>query len=222
MTTPSARRQNPRLRDLPMPRENPSVAGPVFSWTFQWPYRVALWGLYRAGIRPWHLTVLSLVGNAICGALLLTGRRFLPGILLLPAGLLDVFDGGVARLRGEESRTGALLDSVMDRVSDTIVFGCIFLAEATVHHEPATAAAALAALGVSLLVSGIRAEGEAAGVEMSEGSVQRLERYIGLMFGLTAPGMLLPVLAVLTGLSALTAVQRGIRAWRGLRPSTPG
>jgi CDP-diacylglycerol---glycerol-3-phosphate 3-phosphatidyltransferase len=204
------------MRDLPTPRENPSVAGPVFSWVFQWPYRFALAGLYRIGVRPWQLSILSLVGNAICGVLLLTGRRFLPGILLLPAGLLDVFDGGVARLRGEESRKGALLDSMIDRASDGIVFGCIFVAEATIHHEPATAGVALAAMVVSLLVSHVRAEGEAAGLGMSEGSVQRLERYLGLMFGLTAPDMLLPVLAVLTALGSLTLIQRLVRGWRGL------
>jgi phosphatidylglycerophosphate synthase len=222
VTTPSARPHKQRLRDVPPPRENPSVAGPLFRWTFQWPYRVAVWGLYRTGIRPWQLTVLSLLANATCGALLLTGRRFLPGILLLPAGLLDVFDGAVARLRGEDSRKGALLDSVIDRASDAIIFGCIFLAEAGVHVEPATAAAALITLVVSLLVSGVRAEGEAAGVEMSEGSVQRLERYIGLTVGLTVPGMLLPVLLALTGLSLLTITQRAMRAWRGLRPDRSG
>jgi CDP-diacylglycerol--glycerol-3-phosphate 3-phosphatidyltransferase len=200
-----------------MPRENPSVAGPVFSWTFQWPYRLALWGLYRAGVRPWQLSVLSLIGNAICGILLLTGRRFLPGILLLPAGLFDVFDGGVARLRGEVSRKGAILDSVVDRASDLVVFGCIFVAEATIHHQEVTAGVALGTLVISLLVSGIRAQGEAAGVDMAEGSFQRLERYLGLMFGLTAPGMLLPVLWVLAALSFVTAVQRGARAWRSLR-----
>jgi CDP-diacylglycerol--glycerol-3-phosphate 3-phosphatidyltransferase len=222
VTTPSARPHRPRLRDVPPPRENPSVAGPLFRWTFQWPYRVALWALYRTGIRPWQLTLLSLLANAICGALLLTGRRFLPGILLLPAGLFDIFDGGVARLRGEESRKGALLDSTIDRASDAIVFGCIFLAEAAVHHEPGTAGAALITLVASLLVSGVRAEGEAVGVEMSEGAVQRLERYIGLMFGLTAPGMLLPVLVALTGLSLVTISQRTMRAWRGLGAHRPG
>jgi phosphatidylglycerophosphate synthase len=204
---------------MPAPRENPSVAGPVFQWTFQWPYRFALWGLFRLGVRPWQLTALSLVANVICGVLLLTGRRFLPGILLLPAGLFDVFDGGVARLRGEDSRKGALLDAVIDRASDIIIFACVFVAEATIHHETATAGMALAALVVSLLVSHIRAEGEAAGVQISEGSVQRLERYIGLMVGLMAPGMLLPVLSILTGLGLITVIQRVWHAWRALSSS---
>lgn len=221
MTTRPARSEGPRVRDLPGPRENPSVTGPLLRWTFQWPYRVALWALYRVGFRPWQLTILSLLGNATSGALLLTGRRLVPGFIFLAAGLLDIFDGGVARLRGEESRKGALLDAVIDRASDVVVFACIFVAEASVHREPWNAAAALAALVASLLVSGVRAEGEAAGVEITEGSVQRLERYIGVTIGLVVPGMLLPVLVALTALSLLTAVQRGGRAWRALgRPGS--
>lgn len=206
---------------MPAPRENPSAIGPLFRWLFQWPYRFALAGLYRLGFRAWQLTLLSLVTNLIVGALLLTGQRLLPGGLLLAAGLLDIFDGGIARLRGEESRKGALLDAVVDRVSDGIVFGAIYLAEATVHENPLTAALALAGLVVSLLVSHVRAESEAAGLRMTEGSVQRLERYVGLVIGLMVPGALLPVLIGLAGLGLVTTVQRVASAWRGLPAATP-
>src|SRR6266545_6510472 len=115
----------PKVRELPAPRRNQSVIGPLFRWVFTWPYRVALAGLFRAGVRPWQLTTLSFLTNVIVGWLLITGRRFLPGMLLLPAGLFDIFDGGVARLRGEESRWGAFLDSVVDRLSDAIVLGAL-------------------------------------------------------------------------------------------------
>jgi CDP-diacylglycerol--glycerol-3-phosphate 3-phosphatidyltransferase len=206
------------MRDLPKPRENPSVLGASFAWIFQWPYRFALWGLFRAGFRPYQLSLLSLLGNAACAALLLSGRRLVPGFVLLAAGLFDIFDGGVARLRGEDSRKGALLDSVIDRTSDIIVFGCLVYAEFAVHGEIVTAGMALAAMVVSLLVSHVRAEGEAAGLEMTEGSVQRLERYVALMFGLTAPGMLLPVLVALAAAGLLTTFQRAAAGWKGLRP----
>lgn len=219
MSRTGGRPASPRVRDLPAPRENPSAIGPLFRWLFQWPYRVALAGLYRAGFKPWHLTALSLLMNMLCGYLLLTGRRLLPGLLLLPAGLFDVFDGGVARLRGEESRKGALLDAVMDRVSDGIVFGSIYVAEATVHGNRLTAGMALAAMVVSLLVSHVRAEGEAAGVQLSEGTFQRLERYVGIVIGLSVPGALLPVLVALTLLGVVTTVQRVSTAWRALPPS---
>ncbi len=214
----TSRRPAPRLRDLPAPRENPSLIGPLFRWVFQWPYRFVLSGLYRAGFEPWMLTALSLVTNGAAAAFLLTGRRLVPGFLLLVAGLLDIFDGGVARLRGEESRKGALLDAAVDRVSDGIVFGAIFLAELAIHGNELTAAMALAALVVSLLVSHLRAEAEAAGLGMTEGTVQRLERYVGLILGLTIPGALLPVLSALTVLGMVTTVQRLLTA-RRLLPS---
>jgi CDP-diacylglycerol---glycerol-3-phosphate 3-phosphatidyltransferase len=198
------------------------VSGPLFRWVFKWPYRAALAGLYRAGFRAWQLTFLSLAANGIVGWLLLTGRRLVPGLLLILAGLLDVFDGGVARLRGEESRKGALLDATVDRLCDGIVFGAIFLAEATVHENELTAGLALTAMIVSLLVSHVRAEGEAAGLRMTEGSVQRLERYGAMILGLTVPGALLPALALLALLGVVTTLQRLVWAWRGLPSRSPG
>jgi len=208
-------RQTPRMRDLPAPRKNPSLAGPLFRTVWAWPYRFALAGLHRMGVRPWQLTLLSLITNAICGWLIATGRHFLGGILLLPAGLFDVFDGGVARLRGEESRRGALLDAANDRVADAIVFGAI-LHSLVSQGRTEAGLAGLAALIVSLFVSHVRAEGEVQGIDMSGGLFQRLERYIALTFGLTAPGMLGPVLGVLTALGLVTMIQRGVHAWRRL------
>jgi CDP-diacylglycerol--glycerol-3-phosphate 3-phosphatidyltransferase len=208
----------PRVRDLPPPRENPSVAAPLIRTVFAWPYRLVLAGLLRAGIRAWHLTLLSLVANIVVGMLLLTGRRLLPGLLLLPAGLLDIFDGAVARLRREESRKGALLDSVTDRACDGIVLGCLFFSLAD-QNRTIDAALALSSLVVSLLVSHLRAEGEAAGLRMSEGVFQRLERYLALIVGLCVPGGLRPAMALLTGLGALTALQRLGGAWRRIGAS---
>ncbi len=206
----------PRVRDLPAPRRSESVIGPLFRQVFKWPYRLVLAGLYRARLRAWQLTFLSLAANGLIGWLLLTGRRFLPGMLLLVGGLLDVFDGALARLRGEASPAGAFLDSVVDRVSDLVVFGCLFWSLAGQGRTPA-AALALSSLIVSLMVSHVRAEAEAMGLSLTEGFMQRLERYVLLMIGLTAPGALLPVLIVMTGLGTVTLVQRLFSAWGHVR-----
>src|SRR5207249_10971702 len=100
--------------------------------------------------------------------------------------LFDIFDGGLARLRGEDSRAGAFLDSVTDRVSDIVVFGALFwsLAGRGQDHR-LSASLALSTLVVSVLVSHVRAEAEAEGVTLTEGFAQRLERYVLLMIGLT-------------------------------------
>jgi phosphatidylglycerophosphate synthase len=212
-----------KVRDMPAPRRTQGIVGPAMRFLFSWPYRVILAGLYRAGVRPWQLTVASLVTNAIVGWLLLTGRRFLPGALLVPAGLFDIFDGGVARLRGEERRSGAFLDSVFDRVSDMVLFGCLYWSLAGQGHR-LEAGLALATLVIALLVSHIRAEAEAAGVSLTEGFFQRLERYVAMMIGLVAPGALLSALAVLVVLGGITVLQRGWSAARRLasRSSTLG
>ena len=111
------------------------------------------------------------------------------------------------RTRGEESRWGAFLDSVLDRVADVILFGCLFWALAG-QGLLLEAALALLTLVIALCVSHVRAEAEAAGVRLTEGYFQRLERYVAMMIGLPIQGALLPALAILTVLGAVTLAQR--------------
>src|SRR5438309_4368289 len=73
------REPGPRIRELPGPRQQKGIIAPTFRVIFAWPYRLALAGLYRAGFRPWQLTVLSLAANAVCSWVIATGRLFLPG-----------------------------------------------------------------------------------------------------------------------------------------------
>lgn len=189
------------------------MASPLLRKTFAWPFRAVLAGVYRAGLKPWHLTVLGLAMNVLVGVLLVRDQRLVPGLLLLPAGVLDLLDGAVARLRGEESRLGAFLDSGLDRVSDAILFGCLYWSLAGQSHELA-AALSLATMSISLSVSYVRAAAEARGVSLGEGLFQRLERYVALMVGLLIPGALVPALLVLIVLGGLTLLQR---IWSGAR-----
>ena len=203
----------PRVRDLPAPRRNRSVAGGTIQRSMAWPYRAILAFLLWTGIRPWQLTLLSLVLNVASGALILSGEWFAAGVVLLFAGLADVFDGSVARQRRTEGRSGAFMDSVLDRVSDMILFSTLFwvLAE---RGDTTYAALALVTLVVSLLVSHIRAEAEAAGLTLTEGIFQRLERVLALMAGLVIPGAMRPVLVVLAALGGVTVAQR---LWSAVR-----
>jgi CDP-diacylglycerol--glycerol-3-phosphate 3-phosphatidyltransferase len=177
-------------------------------WIFQWPYRAILAFLIWARVRPWHLTILSVALNVLTGALIVSGDWFVAGWILLAAGLCDVFDGSVARHRGQQKRSGAFMDSVLDRVSDAILFSCLFWALAASGRR-LEAGLALFTLVVSLSVSHIRAEAEAVGVELTEGLFQRLERFLALMFGLLVPGTMTPILVLLAALGAVTAIQRG-------------
>jgi CDP-diacylglycerol--glycerol-3-phosphate 3-phosphatidyltransferase len=204
-------REAPRVRDMPAPRKNESAAGGAMQRLLAWPYRAILAFLLWTGVRPWQLTLLSPVFIVLCGWQIVVGNWLVAGFLLIVGGLLDVFDGSVARHRGEDKRSGAFMDSVLDRVSDMILFSCLFwnLAE---RGETVQAALALLTLIVSLGVSQIRAEAEAVGIRLSEGLFQRLERMLALMIGLLIPGMMFPALVVLAVLGVFTVVQRGFTA----------
>jgi CDP-diacylglycerol---glycerol-3-phosphate 3-phosphatidyltransferase len=202
-----APREAPRVRDMPAPRRNESAAGGAIQRTFAWPYRAVLAFVLWTGIRPWQLTVLSLVLTIVTGALIVTGQWFVAAWVLLAAGLCDVFDGSVARHRGAQKRSGAFMDSVLDRISDMILFSCLFWVFAD-RGDGTWAALSLVTLVVSLSVSHVRAEAEAVGVSLTEGLFQRLERFLALLAGLAIPGAMGPVLVVLALLGGVTVLQR--------------
>jgi CDP-diacylglycerol--glycerol-3-phosphate 3-phosphatidyltransferase len=207
-------REAPKVRDMPAPRKSDGAAGGAMRQIFKWPFRAALAFLLWTGIRPWQLTLLSLILNIVVGKLILTGRWALAGVVLIVAGLCDVFDGSVARHRGTVRRSGAFMDSVIDRVSDMILFSSLFWVMAA-RHEPVAAGLALITLVVSLSVSQVRAEAEAVGLTLTEGFFQRLERFLALMIGLLVPHTMFTVLVVLTVLGSLTLLQRSFLALRG-------
>jgi CDP-diacylglycerol--glycerol-3-phosphate 3-phosphatidyltransferase len=205
-------REASRVRDMPAPRKSEGAAGGVAQRILAWPYRAILAFLLWSHIRPYQLTVLSLALSVVTGWQILAGNWVIAGIALLVAGMCDVFDGSVARHRGEEKRSGAFLDSVLDRVSDMILFSSLFWALATAGQR-LEASLALLTLIVSLSVSQIRAEAEAVGVKLSEGFFQRLERFLALLAGLLIPGMMRPVLVALVVLGGVTVLQR---SWAAL------
>jgi CDP-diacylglycerol--glycerol-3-phosphate 3-phosphatidyltransferase len=196
---------------MPAPRKNESAAGGAMQRLLAWPYRAILAFLIWTGVRPWQLTLLSPVFIVLAGWQIVEGNWLVAGFLLIVGSLLDVFDGSVARHRGEEKRSGAFMDSVLDRVSDMILFSCLFWNLAA-QGEMVQAGLALLTLIVSLGVSQIRAEAEAVGISLSEGLFQRLERMLALMVGLLIPGMMFPALIVLATLGVFTVVQRGFTA----------
>lgn len=196
---------------MPAPRKNESAAGGAMQRLLAWPYRAILAFLLWTGVRPWQLTLLSPVFIVLTGWQIVAGNWLLAGLLLIVGSVLDVFDGSVARHRGEEGRSGAFMDSVLDRVSDMILFSCLFWNLAS-QGERTQAALALLTLIVSLGVSQIRAEAEAAGIGLTEGLFQRLERMLALMIGLLIPAMMFPALIALAALGVFTVLQRGFTA----------
>jgi len=207
-------REAPRVRDMPAPRKSEGAAGGAAQRIFAWPYRGVLAFLLWTGVSLNQLTVLALAANVVSGVLILAGDWLWAAVALILGGIFDVMDGSVARQRGESRRSGAFMDSVLDRISDMVLFSCLFWRLAA-DGQTVAAFLALVTLVVSVAVSHVRAEAEAAKVVLTEGLFQRLERVIALAVGLLIPGMMLPVLVLLAVLGSATVLQRSFLAVRG-------
>lgn len=156
---------------------------------FSWVTR-PFWLAVRASrLPPNAITTLSMLLALGAGAALAGGRFALGGWLYIASGILDIFDGRMARETGQSTPAGAALDSVLDRYADAAVL----MGMAWFYRDTWVLAAALIALSGSLLTSYVRARGEALGVQVRGGLMQRAERIVCL----GASTALAPVVAVI-------------------------
>jgi len=174
--------------------------------------------LFRARLRPNHLTVAGL-GVSIAAAYVLSmGRLRWGAVLLAVAGLFDFFDGAVARLAGSDSDYGAFLDSVVDRYSDLAVLLGILVYYET-RGDTTGSIATMATLAGTFMVSYTKARAQSIGLRCEVGIMERPERLITLIAGATFL-VLTPIMVLLAVLTNVTAVQRIIYTRRITRDLT--
>lgn len=170
-------------------------------------------GLRRTRMTPDHLTIAGMV--IAIGAALAIGAGYLPlGLLLvILAALPDLLDGALAKASNTSSQRGAFFDSVVDRVTDALLFGGVAW-YFTNEHSPKIALLPLAVSAVSSVISYERAKAESLGLSAKGGIMERAERIILLCLGLLFPVLLLPIMWIMLILTSVTAVQRFVKVWR--------
>ena len=179
--------------------------------------------LARLGFSPNAVTLMGLIGAGGSAYLLSTGSLWQGGVVLMGSGLLDLFDGALARATQRVSRFGALLDSVVDRVSEAVVLLGLLIFYYERSSAEGTVLVYLAFAG-SMMVSYLRARSEGLGIECKVGVMTRPERVaalgIALVIGHWWLNAVLVALGAIAALTLLTSVQRLVHAGRGL--SGPG
>jgi CDP-diacylglycerol--glycerol-3-phosphate 3-phosphatidyltransferase len=159
----------------------------MFTQKFQaWVRRLAERGVGVFRDSPLTPNMLTLFGLAVTiagAALVAVGALFQGGIVLLFAGLFDIFDGALARAAGKVYRYGAFLDSTVDRYSEGAVYLGLLLFYLSRHLtlEPVLI---LAALAGSFLVSYVRARAQSLGFFCDVGILARPERVVIIVAGL--------------------------------------
>jgi CDP-diacylglycerol--glycerol-3-phosphate 3-phosphatidyltransferase len=166
--------------------------------------------LAHTWITPVQVTWASAVLLA-AGAVLFGLGLYLVGALLTLAGAItDCADGDLARLTGRESRTGALLDSVLDRWTDSAAILALGFSD-----PDNLGIVASWALVVSLLTSYTRARAQSLGVDVPDGIGGRDSRLLLLVVGGVTGWVLLGLVGVAI-LGTATSIHRLVLAGKAL------
>lgn len=168
----------------------------------------------RVGLTPNHLTLAGFGGNLGAAVLAARGDFLAAGLVMLAASAIDLLDGALARATGKATAFGAVLDSVLDRLSEAAVLGGLVFYFAS-RGEREEVVLAFAALAGSIVVSYVKARAENHGIEMREGLFTRAERVLLLSGGLIISQVRI-ALWILAVMANLTAMQRLYIAWRRL------
>jgi phosphatidylglycerophosphate synthase len=134
---------------------------------------------------------------------------FLGGLFLIIAGFFDAIDGTVARVTKRTSALGSFLDSIIDKVSEIVIFIGILIGNFT---NPVLV---LVTLSLSILVSYTRARAESMGIDLKgKGIAERAERililsilaFIPFQDNISVALWIISILAIITILERLKIV----------------
>ncbi|MBI4294685.1 MAG: CDP-alcohol phosphatidyltransferase family protein [Chloroflexi bacterium] len=167
--------------------------------------------LARLGLTANGITVLGFLLSMGAAYLIAVGYLAWAALVVVAAGICDVLDGALARLRGS-SKFGALLDSTLDRLSEgALLFGVMVFYGG--QGDTGKMLLTYVALVGSVLVSYIRARGESLGLSYKGGLLTRAERIVVLVLGLLLNSIsggrsLVAALWLLMAFSYFTSAQR--------------
>ncbi|MFN3870782.1 MAG: CDP-alcohol phosphatidyltransferase family protein [Aquificaceae bacterium] len=157
----------------------------------------------RLGITPNLLTFTGLLLTALGSVALYLEERFLALLLLSLGSSCDFLDGSLARRLSKDSKFGAFIDSLTDRISDALPFIAIALSSG----DKLVSLLAMLSILFSYTVSYARARAEGLGHELKVGLFERPERWIVLLIGLALDLIPLTLFIIAAG-SLFTTLQR--------------
>ena len=169
----------------------------------------------KLGISPDVVTVVGTIGVCVGALAFYPRHEFFWGTIVITLFVFsDTVDGVMARMSGRSGKWGAYLDSTLDRVGDSAIFGGLVLWYAGSGDNFLMAGLALACLILGSVVSYAKARAEGLGMTANVGIAERADRLVAVLVttglvGLGLPGVVLTVvLALLAVASLITVVQR--------------
>ncbi|GAC1445594.1 MAG: CDP-alcohol phosphatidyltransferase family protein [Chloroflexota bacterium] len=155
----------------------------------------------QSRVTPNMLTVVGLLLNVLTALVIGGGYLFASGVMLLFAGIFDMADGALARIKDAASEWGDFLDATLDRLAEASV-GLGLLWHALARHDDLQVGLIYAVVLGSIMISYARARAEVLNLDCEVGLMARPERIVILAVGL--------ILAQATREFALTIILTGL------------
>jgi len=133
----------------------------------------------KSRLTPNMITYINLLIFVFIAWLIIIDQNILSAVLLAIFGLFDTLDGELARYQKVDSAKGMLLDAITDRLREIFIFSALAYQLINHHHGALSAFAVVLALGTSLMVSYVKAKGEAVLASQKSITHQRLNRIFG-------------------------------------------
>ena len=173
--------------------------------------------LIRLGIPATAVTLFGLALAFVAAYFAAVGEFLIAGLISIPAAVSDMFDGAIARAKGQASDRGALTDSVIDRVSEAaILLGlAIYWLSDAGRHDLGVVLCFVAVVG-SIMVSYIRARAEGLGYSGTSGFLTRPERIVITTISLLISQPLIGIWILAIG-TPISAAYRFWVEWRNAK-----
>ena len=181
--------------------------GPAFeAWVRRLSMRIML-PIARSKVTPNMLTVFGLFLNIVTAVVVGGGYLFASGMLLLFAGVFDMADGALARVKNASSQFGDFLDATLDRLAEASV-GLGLLWHALIKQDDLQVGLIYAVVLGSVMISYARARAEVLHLDCEVGIMARPERIV--------------ILAVLCLSTYYTVAQRILHVYRVTKGTEQG
>jgi CDP-diacylglycerol--glycerol-3-phosphate 3-phosphatidyltransferase len=166
---------------------------------------------------PNSFTIMGFFATLIASVFILKELWVVAGLMIILSGLLDLFDGVLARKLGRVTPLGGFLDSVLDRYSDLLLLLALLIYYLRKGVPGLVVLTSVVSIG-TILIPYVRAKAESLQIPCSVGLMERAERIILLSAG-TLFQWMEPILWILAILTHFTVFHRIYYVWKKLRSS---
>ena len=164
---------------------------------------------------PNSFTIMGFFATLIASVFIIKELWIAAGLMIILSGLLDLFDGVLARKLERVTLFGGFLDSVLDRYSDLFLLLALLIYYLKKGVPGLVVLTSVVSIG-TILISYVRAKAESLQIPCSVGLMERAERIILLSAG-TLFQWMEPILWILAILTHFTVIHRIYYVWEKMR-----